>query len=52
MKDYSHKIRVKRIPSVAEQIILDRDLRLLSEYKSKYHASLISTKKSLSIVDH
>ena len=25
---------------------------MLSEYKSKYHASLISTKKSLSIVDY
>ena len=48
----STRLGLKGIPSVAEQIILDRDLRLLSEYKSKYHASLISTKKSLSIVDH
>ncbi|MAW01798.1 MAG: dihydroorotase [Candidatus Pelagibacter sp.] len=48
----STRLGLKGISEKAEQIILDRDLRLLSEYKSKYHASLISTKKSLSIIDY
>ncbi len=48
----STRLGLKGISGKAEQIILDRDLRLLSEYRSKYHASLVSTKKSLSIIDY
>ena len=44
------KLGLKSIPESAEQLIIERDLRLLENYKTKYHIALISSKKSLEII--
>ena len=44
------KLGLKGIPEYAEHIIIERDLRLLSQYQSKYHISLLSSGKSLEII--
>jgi len=46
----STKLGLKGIPDIAEQIIIERDLRLLEQYKGRYHIALISSKKSLEII--
>ena len=43
----STKLGLKGIPDIAEQIIIERDLRLLEQYNGRYHISLLSSKKSL-----
>ena len=45
------KLGLKGIPDYAEHIIIERDLRLLSQYNSKYHISTISSGKSLKIIN-
>mgnify|MGYP001189587526 FL=1 len=47
----STKLGLKGIPDYAEHIIIERDLRLLSKYRSKYHISLLSSGKSLEIIN-
>ena len=44
------KLGLKSIPETAEQLIIERDLRLLENYNTKYHIALISSKKSLEII--
>ena len=44
------KLGLKGIPEIAEQIIIERDLRLLEQYKTKYHIALISSKKSIDLI--
>ena len=44
------KLGLKSIPAIAEQLIIERDLRLLEQYQTKYHIALISSKKSLEII--
>ena len=46
----STKLGLKGIPDIAEQIIIERDLRLLEQYNGMYHISLLSSKKSLEII--
>ena len=38
------------IPSIAEKIIVERDLALLDEYPCRYHISQISSRKSLEVI--
>ena len=45
------KLGVKGIPDYAEHMIIERDLRLLSQYNSKYHISVLSSGKSLEIIN-
>ncbi len=45
------KLGVKGIPDYAEHVIIERDLRLLSQYNSKYHISVLSSGKSLEIIN-
>ena len=40
------KLGLKGIPDYAEHVIIERDLRLLSQYNSKYHISVLSSGKS------
>ncbi len=44
------KLGLKSIPAIAEQLIIERDLRLLEQYQTKYHIALISSQKSLEII--
>ena len=44
------KLGLKSIPESAEQLIIERDLRLLENYNTRYHIALISSKKSLEII--
>lgn len=46
----STKLGLKGIPDIAEQLIIERDLRLLEQYNGRYHISLLSSKKSLEII--
>ena len=45
------KLGLKGIPDYAEHVIIERDLRLLSQYNSKYHISVLSSGKSLEIIN-
>jgi len=45
------KLGLKGIPDYAEHVVIERDLRLLSQYKSKYHIALLSSGKSLEIIN-
>ena len=45
------KLGLKGIPDYAEHVIIERDLRLLSRYNSKYHISVLSSGKSLEIIN-
>ena len=38
------------IPSIAEKILIERDLSLLEEYPCRYHISQISSRKSLEVI--
>ena len=44
------KLGLKSIPAIAEQLIIERDLRLLEQYQTKYHIALISSQKSIEII--
>ena len=44
------KLGLKGIPEYAEHIIIERDLRLLEQYNTKYHISQLSSGKSLEII--
>jgi len=48
--EISTRLGLKGIPSLAEKIIVERDLSFLEEYHCKYHISQISSKKTLSII--
>lgn len=48
--EISTRLGLKGIPSLAERIIVERDLTLLEEYHCKYHISQISSEKTLPII--
>ena len=48
--EVSTRLGLKGIPSLAEKIIVERDLSLLEEYLCKYHISQISSKKTISVI--
>ena len=48
--EISTRLGLKGIPSLAEKIIVERDLSLLEEYHCKYHISQISSEKTLSVI--
>ena len=48
--EISTRLGLKGIPSLAEKIIVERDLSLLEEYHCKYHISQISSKKTLTTI--
>ena len=48
--EISTRLGLKGIPSLAEKIIVERDLSLLEEYFCRYHISQISSKKTVSII--
>ena len=48
--EISTRLGLKGISSLAEKIIVERDLSFLEEYQCKYHISQISSKKTLSII--
>ena len=45
--EISTRLGLKGIPSLAEKIIVERDLSFIEEYQCKYHISQISSKKTL-----
>lgn len=45
------KLGLKGIPDYAEHLVIERDLRLLNQYKSKYHIALLSSGKSIQIIN-
>ena len=44
------RLGLKGISYIAEKIIIERDLSLLSEYPCRYHINQISSKKSLDVI--
>jgi len=48
--EISTRLGLKGIPSLAEKIIVERDLSFLEEYKCRYHISQISSKKTVSVI--
>ena len=48
--EVSTRLGLEGISSIAEKIIIERDLSLLSEYPCRYHISQISSKKSLEVI--
>jgi len=48
--EISTRLGLKGIPSLAEKIIVERDLSFLEEYFCRYHISQISSKKTISVV--
>ena len=48
--EISTRLGLKGIPSLAERIIVERDLSFLEEYFCRYHISQISSKKTVSII--
>ena len=46
----STKLGLKGIPALAEEVMLARDIELLEYTQGKFHASRISTKKSVEII--
>jgi len=48
--EISTRLGLKGIPSLAEKIIVERDLSLLEEYHCKYHISQISSEKTLTTI--
>ncbi len=44
------RLGLASIPSIAEKIIIERDLSLLEEYPCRYHISQISSQKSLEVI--
>jgi len=45
------RLGLKGISYIAEKIIIERDLSLLSEYPCRYHINQISSKKSLDVIE-
>ncbi len=48
--EVSTKLGLKGIPSIAEKIIVERDLSFLEEYFCRYHISQISSEKTVSVI--
>jgi len=48
--EISTRLGLQGIPSLAEKIIVERDLALLEEYFCKYHISQISSEKTISVI--
>ena len=48
--EISTRLGLKGIPSLAEKIIVERDLSFLEEYFCRYHISQISSKKTLDVI--
>ena len=48
--EISTRLGLKGIPSLAEKIIVERDLSLLEEYFCRYHISQISSEKTLQAI--
>ncbi len=48
--EISTRLGLAGIPSIAEKIIVERDLTLLEEYPCRYHISQISSRKSLEVI--
>jgi len=48
--EISTRLGLKGIPSLAEKIIVERDLSFLEEYFCRYHISQISSEKALSVI--
>jgi len=44
------RLGLKGVTSIAEKIIIERDLSLLSEYPCRYHINQISSKQSLEVI--
>ncbi len=49
--EISTRLGLKGIPSLAEKIIVERDLSFLEEYYCRYHISQISSEKTVSIIE-
>tara|TARA_B110001452_G_scaffold101338_1_gene84047 strand:+ start:406 stop:1698 length:1293 start_codon:yes stop_codon:yes gene_type:complete len=48
--EISNRLGLEGIPSIAEKIIIERDLTLLGEYPCRYHINQISSKNSLEVI--
>ena len=48
--EVSTRLGLKGIPSLAEKIIVERDLSFLEEYFCRYHISQISSKKTVEVI--
>ena len=48
--EISTRLGLTAIPSIAEKIIIERDLSLLEEHPCRYHISQISSQKSLEVI--
>ena len=48
--DVSNRLGLSGISSIAEKIIIERDLTLLSEYPCRYHINQISSQNSLEVI--
>jgi len=48
--EISTRLGLKGIPSLAEKIIVERDLSFLEEYFCRYHISQISSQKTISVI--
>ena len=48
--EISTRLGLKGIPSLAEKIIVERDLSFLDEYFCRYHISQISSEKTISVI--
>jgi len=48
--EISTRLGLQGIPSIAEKIIVERDLSFLEEYFCRYHISQVSSKKTVSII--
>ncbi len=48
--EISTRLGLKGIPSIAEKIIVERDLAFLEEYFCRYHISQISSEKTVSVI--
>ena len=48
--EVSTRLGLKGIPSIAEKIIVERDLAFLDEYFCRYHISQVSSEKTVSVI--
>ncbi len=48
--EVSNRLGISGISSIAEKIIIERDLSLLSEFPCRYHVNQISSQKSLEVI--
>ena len=44
------RLGLQSIPSIAEKIIIERDLTLLEEYPCRYHINQVSSQKSVEVI--